>query len=338
MSDIPRAASDYTIRDYIPGQPIPAMIRDPKSGRIYTNPLKKFVLPYTLLIEPEEISIPTGKWSDPVIMPIDGKGHFEIVDGFFRSSQPEGFLVKLFDPDNRPLLMNREVHVSTIASGFGTATNYEAFGAAGSAGRPFRWPETLFLNVEGSGRAIFARFFNLSPLTNLCRFALHGLRWYHAQAPDKIAARMQEIYRTRMRSMPFFYTTEQIVQLPNDGIPVNREIRFTDEAWTEVIKLSAFKSVDGEFFNVRITEKATSKQFMDLPLRDDLVFGDGEFPFLMWESSLFEPNYKLNLEMTYTGAAPVLTVWPTLACRKILFDPKDAKLLRPGHAAGVMSE
>lgn len=338
MTSIPRAERDYTIRDYIPGQPIPAMIRDPRTGLVVTNPLKKFVLPYTLLIEPESISIPAGSWSDPVIMPIDGKGHFEIVDAFYQSQRSEGFLVKLFDPDNRPLLMNREVHVSTIASGGGTGTNYEVFGAVGSAGRPFRWPETLFLNVEGSGRAIFARFFNLSSQANVIRFALHGLRWYHAQAPDKIASRMQEIYRTRMRSMPFFYTTEQIVQLPNDGLPVNREIRFTDEAWTEVIKLSVFKSAAAEFFDVRITEKATSKRYMEVPVRDDMAFGDGEFPFLMWESSLFEPNYKLNLEMTYSGATTPLTVWPTLACRKIMFDPKDAKLLRPGHASGVMSE
>jgi hypothetical protein len=336
LPGLPFLESDATLRDYIPGQPIPVLIRDPRTGKVYTNPLKKFVIPYTLLIEPEVLTLGPGEVSDPIPMPIDGKGHFEIMQGFFHSSKAAGFSVMLFDPDNRPFLMNREVHVSTIASGLGTSTNYEAFGTAGAAGRAYRWPETFFMNVDSGGKAIFAQFRNLSTQSNTIRFALHGRRWYFAQAPSKISERMAEIYRTRMRTMPFFYTTEQFVRLTDGADPVNREVRFTDEAWTEVVRLSAFKSDATEFFDVRISEKATEKRYMETPLRDDLVFGDGEFPFLMWESSLFEPNYKLDFELEYNGTAPTLDVWLTLGCRKILFDPKDDKLLRPGQASGVL--
>lgn len=325
-----------TIHDYVPGQPIPALIKDPASGRIITNPLKKYVKPYTLSIEGGSLSLAPNEISDPIPMVIDNKGHFEILEAFFRSSQAEGFTVMLFDPDNRPFLMNREIHVATFASGGGTATLYEIFGSVGSAGRPFRWPESLFMNIEEHGRAIFAVFRNLSPNTNVIRFGLHGLRWFNMQAPQKIADRMQQIYRTRFRTMPFFYTTDRFLSVAGGGSG-DFTIRFTDEAWTEWVKSMAVKTAD---FNVRIMETSTQRSYMadvdkDTPgfVPDVNVFGDGEFPFLNWETHLFEPNFKLTFQIANPGQG-VNTIWITLGCRKILADPKETSLIRPGTATG----
>jgi hypothetical protein len=64
-----------------------------------------------------------------------------------------------------------------------------------------------------------------------------------------------------------------------------------------------------------------------------LAFGTGEFPFLMREDSLFEPNYQLTFELTDLSNA-VNDVWITLGCRKIKVDPKELETIRPGTSPG----
>ena len=329
----PRADQDFTIHDYVPGQPIPALIRDPQSGKIVVNELKRYVKPFTLTTEPASLTLAANAQSDPIPMVLDAKGHFEIHQGFFSSSQSAGFTVTLFDPQQRMLLMNRELHVSTIAAGGGAGGGSlpVLFSSATSGGRAFRWPTTLWMETTSGTKVIFAVFRNLSSSPNAIRFALHGLRWYHAQAPVRIAERMEQIYRGRLRTAPFFYTTERDVNLSASASGAF-DIRFGDESWTEWIKGAKFTTNGG--FTVRIIEKTTGKRLMDEPLRDDLVFGDGEFPMLNWESSLFEPNYKLTCELTNLNTEAANRIFLTLACRKILFDPHEDRLLRPGETPG----
>lgn len=346
---IPYAGMDFTIHDYIPGQPIPTLIKDPGNGRVFINPLKQWVHPFWLVTEPAVLTLAAEAVTDLIPMPLDNKGHFEIVDAFYQSSQAAGFTVELFIPGNvqasitpalRPFLMNREIHVSTFASGGGTTPAYETI-TGGNAGRPYRWPETYFLNMDDGAKCIFARFRNLSTSENVIRFALHGLRWNHIQAPTKVADRIQAIQRGRAPSFPFFYTTDALVELLASAT-TEFTIRFDDVSWTEVFKMSR---VSTGRFTVLISESATGKRLMGgenattaeigIPIRDDLVFGDGEFPFLMWESNLFEPNYKLTFELTdLTGSQN--DIWLTLATRKIMYDPKDSRLLRPSEASGRM--
>lgn len=325
MGSIPRVDRDITVHDYIPGQPIPALVRDRQTGKIVVNELKRYVKPFTLLIEPKSLTLAASGISASIPMPIDDKGHLEILQAFFTSQRAEGFTVELFDPDNRPFLMNREVHVATIASGGGVVTGAEVFGTDSSAGRPFIWPESLFLNVRDKGKALFARFRNLSTNTNTIRFGLHGLRWYHVQAPTKIADRMHEIYHQRDRTMPYFYTTDRNVVLNSAVTPASFVTRFTDDGWTEVLKLMV---VSTQAFDVRLLETASEKRFMEDRIRSSLVFGNGELPFLMWESSLFEPNYKLTWDLLGTSSS-ANTIWITMGCRRIFFDPKDDRLARP---------
>ena len=164
---------------------------------------------------------------------------------------------------------------------------------------------------------------------NTVRFALHGRRWYYLQAPDKIAERMSQIYRSKPRVQPFFYTTDRYVQLgaSQGGSFVTR---LGDDGWHEVVKLMAISTGT---FNVRISEKTTGKKYMENLLPSVMVFGTAEFPFLMWEDSLFEPNMRLNYELLDTSG-DTNTIWLTKAGRKLLFDPMDDQFRRPGHAAG----
>jgi hypothetical protein len=331
----PGALRDFTTHDYIPGQPIPTWIKDPETGLVVVNELKKYVKPFWLTTEDSEvITLAAGEVTDFIPMTVDGKGHFEIFDAFFKSSQAEGFTVELFDPGNlgreRPLLMNREVHVATIASGGGTTLPLTgALPAASSPGRPFRWPQSFFMNVVSGTGTVMARFRNLSASSNVIRFVLVGRRWYHLQAPWKVANRMEEIFREQARTFPYFFTTDQYVSLTALG-SVDATMRFGDDAYVEWVKGMA---VSTGSFQVRIVETSTQKRLMERPVINTLCFGTGEFPMLNWENALFEPNYQLTFELDdLSDGTNVL--WLTLGCRKIKVDPKELELIRPGTSPG----
>ena len=334
----PEAGLDFSIHDYIPGQPIPALVWSKELGKIVVNPLKKWVQPYTLVTDPRTITLAANGVSEPVPMVIDGKGHFEIFDAFYVSAQSAGFTVTLFDadsfgPDARPILMNREVHVSSIASGAGVTLPISgAFGTGGSAGRPYRWPETLWMDVshEKRGAMVVAVFHNLSSSENVIRFALHGRRWYYVQAPYDVARRMEEIFRGRPRTMPYFWTTDERVSMAGSAGPTDFQIRMGDDAWSE---LHRFSAVSTGVFDILLSEAASGRRLMNQAIRSDLVFGTGEFPFMLAESSLFEQNMKLIARLTEL-TDETNTIWLTLAGRKGFSDPRDAELLRPGTSPG----
>jgi hypothetical protein len=342
----PGAIRDFSTHDYIPGQAIPTWIKDPDSGLVVVNELKKYVKPFWLTTERVEesedfgsqIDLAAGEVSDFFPMTIDGKGHFEIFDAFYYSQQPEGFTVELFDPGNlgqeRPILMNREVHVATIASGGGvTLPLTGSLPAASSPGRPFRWPQSFFMDVAKGGGTLFARFRNLSASSNTIRFVLSGRRWYHLQAPWKIANRMEEIFREGARTMPYFFTTDGFARIDGGtglGSPIPFTIRFGDDAYVEWSKAMAASTSP---FLIRFYETATKKRLMEQPVLDQLAFGNGEFPMLLWEEALFEPNYQLTCELSCDSEEDN-DIWITLGCRKIKVDPRELETIRPGTSPG----
>lgn len=335
----PQAGAWFSVHDYIPGQPIPALIWSKELGKVVVNPLKKWVTPYTLVTDPGDITLAGGAVSEPIPMVIDGKGHFEIFDAFYRSSESEGFTVTLLDadslgPDQRPLLMNREIHVATIASGEGATLPLSgSFGPETAGGRPYRWPETFWMDVSHAkrGAMIVALFRNLSDSENTIRFSLHGRRWYHLHADAVAAERMEEIYRSRPRSMPYFWTTDEYVEKASNQSEVDFQIRLGDDAWSELHKLTVRAT---NVFDILLFETASGRKFMDQAIRSDLVFGSGEFPLMLAESTLLEPNMKLTARIRYPSGAEANEIWMTFAGRKVFEDPKDTDLLRPGTSPG----
>lgn len=332
----PGALRDFTTHDYIPGQAIPTWIRDPETGLVVVNELKKYVKPFWLTTEDSEvITLEAGEVTDFIPMTVDGKGHFEIFDAFYTSQRAEGFTVELFDPGNlgqeRPILMNREVHVATIASGGGTTLPLTgSLPATSSAGRPFRWPQSFFMNVVSGTGTLMARFRNLSDQSNQIRFVLSGRRWYHLQAPWTIANRMEEIFREGARTFPYFFTTEGEIITLEAGDSAAPIIRFGDDAYVEWMKSMA---VSTGAFQAKIIETTTKKELMARPVINSLCFGTAEFPMLNWEEMLFEPNYQLTIELDDLSDDDN-TIWLTLGCRKIKVDPKEIETIRPGTSPG----
>jgi hypothetical protein len=335
----PQAGTWFSIHDYIPGQPIPALIWSKELGKVIVNPLKKWVTPYSLVTDPGVISLGAGQVSDPIPMVIDGKGHFEIFDAFFRSEEQEGFTVTLHDadsfgPDQRPLLMNREIHIETIASGAGvTLPLTGAFPRETSGGRPYRWAESFWMDVSHAkrGAMIVAVFRNLANATNTIRFSLHGRRWYYMQAEPDVAERMEEIFRERPRTMPYFWTSDEYIEKASNQALVDFQIRLGDDAWSELHRLSV-KSTN--VFDILLFETASGRKFMDQAMRSDLIFGSGEFPLILAESTLLEPNMKLTARIKYPSGVEANEIWMTFAGRKVFEDPKETDLLRPGTSPG----
>ena len=76
----PGALRDFTTHDYIPGQAIPTWVKDPETGLVVVNELKRYVKPFQL--STEAITLSASEVSDWFPMNVDGKGHFEIFDAF----------------------------------------------------------------------------------------------------------------------------------------------------------------------------------------------------------------------------------------------------------------
>lgn len=290
------------------------LVKDSRNGRIYVDTLKRFAKPYWLGTEPRAITLTpgTGQFrSVPVVMPIDRSGPVEIDYSFYNSTGD--FAVTIFDPEGRPMLMNREIHIRTIASGFNT------LGLGAPAGRPFIWPEPWFLNT-GEGRRNFqVGFLNLTDVDNEIRFVLHGRRFYYQSSPPEVVKRYEKYYGGRALTSPFFYTTDQEVRIPAGtpaGTVIDFNIRIRDEADALFYK---FTSVQNFPYEVKLVEQSGQKELSTDFVRVENAAGDGELPFLFFEPLYFEGGYKLTFRVrTLTLETEDLVIWPTFTASKIM--------------------
>lgn len=323
---VPNLSRWAEMRAWYPNAPIPKMVKDPDTGRIIVNPMKLFVKPFTLSIPDGEIALAAGALSDVLPMTIDGKGHFEIFGASAYSSDPAGFMVTLYDGNKRMPLQNRELHVDTIASRAGATLEYETL--TQNAGRFYRWPQSYWMNCRESS-ALFATLRNLGTSTNTCKFCLHGLRWYYVEAPTRIADLMQKVYLGSRRTAPFFFTTDRNVELAGSGT-ASRLIRLGDTSWTEMLKISGRST--GRY-TIQLFEAATDKRLMDQPLQDRLVVGQGEFPFLAWESWMFEPYFDIRADFVDLSES-TNDIYLTLGCRKIWPDDRETWYSKLSQSVG----
>lgn len=323
--------------------------RDKQTGlpKIEVDPAKRFIYPFVLTSEPEEIPVPAaiemcpgtfaeGLVREAVIFPIDNKGPFEIVysefHAFFTSGPNAGqpmdqFTAVIFDPDGRPVLMNREIPATAFAGGFGDPLG-AGFGSAlsSAAGRPFVWPETFFMDPYNGGKALFMAFRNLTTEDIIVRWVFHGIRYYHPEPYEEAIKKKEVMYGPGRVSMPYWYTTDKNVILQPFGEPGDTfdfQVRITDEADVEVFKLTA--KADAPFLS-RIQEKA-GKRHLDNSgqgvggigngVHSSLMWGTGEFPFIPFETIYWEQNTKIMLTLTNALSDERNNIFPVLSCRKI---------------------
>lgn len=291
----------------------------------YINPVKRHVRPFWLIPTDSDEQIVSlaaagtpGDEVKKVQFVVDTQGHFEIAYSMFEATDPN-FLVIISDGgNNEAQLMNREIHATTISA---------------DAKRPFIWPETYFLNVQNAPRTVFMNFRNLSSSPNNVRWAFHGRRWYHKEAPALVQQAIEERFARMEKTYTYFLTVEptraggrppDIILTPSQALQENSApfFRATDEADTEVYKLMVFAQFadgsDGQF-TFALREQQSGRILANGQVSNSSGWGTGAFPFILPETFLFERNYVLLFEVTNLSSSQNLTIFPTLCGRRLQY-------------------
>lgn len=295
----------------------------------YINPTKRHVRPFWLLpklaSEQAVALAPAGTPGDTarrVLFEVDTQGHFEIAYTMFQATD-RNVLVEIMDGGNvEKGLQNREIHARTIA---------------GSARRPFIWPESYFLNVENAPRQLVMNFRNLSAAPNVVRWAFHGRRWYHKESAPEVQEAIQKRFGRMEKTYTYFLTLNRytlsspenanppaITLAPGESLSENSAPIFqaTDEADTEIHKLTvvALKpdGTDGQF-EFQLRESRSGRTLSNGFVRVESGMGDAEFPFVLPETFLIERNYEVLFEVTNLTPGQTIRVFPTLTGRRLQY-------------------
>lgn len=298
----------------------------------YINPTKRSVRPFWLLpSDPAEQEITLAAAGTPgdrvtnIAFEVDTTGHFEIAYAMFTARDPldnptSNFLVEIFDGGNNMKgLQNAEMHARAVA---------------GSARRPFIWPETYLVNTQNAARTIFMNFRNLAPFVQRIRWAFHGRRWYHLDADASVQRAIREKFETAEKTYTYFLTLSLVAsQYPpstpeganppgltlaaNQAVAENSAPFFwaTNEADTEVHKLTYFATGPFEF---QLREAESGRTLSNGWVQVTSGWGDGEFPFVLPETFLIERNYKVLFEARDLSGVQNI-IYPIMTGRRLQY-------------------
>jgi len=283
---------------------------DPKTKQqvtqkvIFVNPAKRYVKPFWQTTDPGVVTVAANGNSGIVPMTIDqSTGHFEV---FYFEYEADGpFTIQIFDEGNRTFLMNRPVHINTIA---------------GNGRRPFILPETMFINVARGTRQLSVILYDLSGASNDIQFAMVGRRFIFKEAPIEVFQTFDEYYGDKERTNLFFLTTSKAIESLAPNTPTDYEFRVTSDSFFEVIKnMAASDPVDANF-NITLKEYGSGRTFSPegTPIRRDLIFGNGQYPHIFPESYLFERDYRILAQITNLEAVDI-DVYLTMCGRRIKY-------------------
>lgn len=287
----------YPKKPYIAHPKIHSTLVRDYNGNIVLNKVKRYLRPYWLQTEPEVVALPSRlinpQRSADIIMPVDNQGPVEIYYSMFEADGD--FMLTIFDPESRRVLMNREVHIRTVA---------------GTAQAPLIWKEPLVIYGGTDAKYLYVTFRNLETFTNNVRFSLHGRRLWFYESPKDVIDAWEEYLYTRRFTAPYFLTTASDITTLNGVLDTPEAfIRNPDGTDFEWFKSAAIvRNNEGNpkrDYEIRIIEQANTRPMMNDFILDTMVFGDdslspfptGLLPFNLWESMYFERNYKFRLEL-----------------------------------------
>ncbi len=288
----------------------------------YINPTKRAVRPFWLLPKDSDDQLFTlaaagaaGDAKKLVPFVVDTTGHFEIAFAMFQATS-SNFLVEIFDGGNNNAgLQNEEIHAQAIA---------------GTARRPFIWPESYFLNTQNAARTLFMNFRNLSTAPNSIRWAWHGRRWYHKDAPPVVQDAIRRKFERMEKTYTYFLTLNRLRESTPEGanppavtlsagqaLIENQAPVFeaTNEADTEAHKVTVFSTGPFEF---QLREEMSGRTLSNGFVQVTSGMGDGEFPFIYPETFLIERNYRVLFEVRDLSGAEN-RIYPVLTGRRLQY-------------------
>ena len=290
----------------------------------YINPVKPHVRPFWLLPSREDEKLirltaagTAGDTAKLIEFKIDTQGHFEAAYLMFKATSPDFFVEILDGGNNQAGFQNSEIHASTIA---------------GDAKRPFTLPETWFFNTQDAPRSIFMNFRNRSAAPNDIRWVFAGRRWYHKESPYIVQEAIERRFLRTEKTYTYFLTNQPFpTPSAPPGIPIAAGasvienaapiFKATNEADTEIYKLMIFavddQGADADF-TFALREQQSGRTLSDGQVHVSNGWGDGQFPFVLPETFLFQRNYELIFEITSLSANPI-TIFPTLCGRRLQY-------------------
>lgn len=246
-------------------------------------------------IPPEEgrTSTLAGNASTELTFLVDYQGHF---DWAYIVGQSTGaYLLEFFDPAHQRRLSNKPIHSTTIV---------------GSARRPFRLPETYFVNVGNSQRVITCRITDITGTQNVIELVLYGRRFYHKEAPADVALEIQRKYAETLSYYAYFLAPREAGEgaanplLGAVTVPASATRTYTfdmdNDAHTVLKKLMAV--ADGAF-TFRFRDRDTNRYLSNGVIHQLDGFGNAEFPFIFADPYLLEANKQLLIDVTDLSAA-----------------------------------
>jgi hypothetical protein len=296
----------------------------------YINPTKRHVRPFWLLpklaseqtitLQPAGMA---GSTYPGAAFEVDTQGHFELAYAMFTAQDTMGnpvnnFLVQIFDGGNNlKALQNAELHAVAVA---------------GTAQRPFIWPETYFLNTQNAPRTLFMNFRNLMNEVITVRWGFHGRRWYHLEASPDVQQAISEKFERMEKTYTYFLTlslngyppsTPEGANAPGITLAAGEMLQensapffwATNEADTEIHKLTYFSTGPFEF---QLREQESGRTLSNGWVQVYNGWGNGEFPFILPETFLIERNYRVLFEVHDLSGAQNI-IYPVLTGRRLQY-------------------
>lgn len=267
------------------------------------NPPKEHVRGFWLVSDPVVLSLAAGAQGELRYL-IDQQGHFDWAYLLGVSDGP--YVMSFFDSGTNRRLSNQPVHSVTIV---------------GSGRRPFRLPEPYFFNVGDSQREMQITVQNsIFGAPNDIRLVMYGRRFYHKEAPPKVAQEIAKKFGGGWRTYTYFLVPNETKGDGTvDAVPAGGTFTFTFESESGVdTDLHKLMVSSTGAFTFTLRERSTNRTLSNGVVHSTNGWGNAEFPFYFADSYLLERKKQLLFEVTDISGAPN-TIFATIAGRRLQY-------------------
>lgn len=272
---------------------IPSLIQAPdKSGTILGINRKVIAeMPYFLLTnEPNNsVVVPANQSSILNVMTVSGEGPASIVSLAHEKTAAMRVMMMVQDGRTQYGLMNGACHIDTVM---------------GSGAQPYRLSEALYIDERRSVQVAFTDISGAANAVRVCAFASRMLTQQIDTTLTRIRKRMAE---QQYLSMPYWYTLDNGPITVGAGLTVQETITVGQDHHFQAFKFSA---VNTGLFSVDIIDSQKGESFITAPggshypISSDLLFGNGNFPFVFHEPRLVQVGQRLLVNITDLSGAP----------------------------------
>jgi len=177
----------------------------------------------------------------------------------------------------------------------------------GTARRPFMLPSTYLVSVVGASRQLTWQARDLSGAPNTVRFAMLGKRHLFRDAPPDQQKIIEEEFSAPDRNLLFFMQPKNSILALGAGLTTtSQSLVAPSDAPVEIKKLTYWSNPANQPFLLEIGEYSTGRKIAadGMLIHSDQMFGDAEYPAILFESLLLDKNFQLTFKLTNLGGGP----------------------------------